>query len=142
MMLTTRGRYAVMAILEVAPVASGVPVKLLEISEKQNISLNYLEQIFAKLRKAGIVRSVRGPGGGYLLNGKLGKIKIANIIDAVEENISMTRCSTKSKDGCNVDKTKCQSHHLWKGLEEHIRNYFEAISIADIIEGKYDLPRS
>jgi len=141
MMLTTKGRYAVMAILEVAPTHSGKPVKLLEIAQRQNISLSYLEQIFLKLKKASIVRSVRGPGGGYILNGALDEIKIADIIDAVEENIEMTRCSSKTKTGCMVNKTRCKSHHLWKGLGDHIRNYFDSISIADVISGEYDLPR-
>lgn len=136
MMLTTKGRYAVMAILQVAPTTGNKPVRLLEISESQNISLHYLEQIFLKLKKAGIVRSVRGPGGGYILNGELDKIKIASIIDAVEENIEMTRCSLKMKDGCMPDKTVCKSHHLWKGLGDHIRNYFDSISVADVIAGK------
>ena len=141
-MLTTKGRYAVMAILEVAPLSSGRPVKLFDIAERQNISLHYLEQIFLKLKKAEIVRSVRGPGGGYILNSELDKIKIADIIDAVEENIEMTRCSSKVKGGCMVNKSKCKSHHLWKGLENHIRNYFDSISVADVISGEYDLPRS
>ena len=141
MMLTTKGRYAVMAILEVAPLSAGRPIKLSEIAEKQNISLHYLEQIFSKLKRAEIVRAVRGPGGGYILNGALNKIKIADIIDAVEENIEMTRCSAKTKAGCMIDKSRCKSHHLWKGLGDHIRNYFDSISIADVIAGEYDLPR-
>ena len=139
MMLTAKGRYAVTAILEVAPLSASKPVKLSDIAKRQNISLHYLEQIFLKLKKAEIVQSVRGPGGGYILNGELDEIKIADIIDAVEENIEMTRCSSKTKNGCMVDKGRCKSHHLWKGLENHIRHYFDSISIADVISRQYDL---
>jgi Rrf2 family transcriptional regulator, iron-sulfur cluster assembly transcription factor len=141
-MLTTKGRYAVMAILEVPPRDSLKPVKLLEISLAQNIPLNYLEQIFAKLKKAEVVRSVRGPGGGYILNKESDRIKIATIIDAVDENIEMTRCSLQAKTHCLPNNIKCKTHYLWKGLGDQIRNYFEAISIEDIIKGRYDLPGS
>lgn len=142
MMLTTKGRYAVMAILEIASLSNLKPVKLQEVSERQDIPLNYLEQIFARLKKAQLVSSVKGPGGGYIINTQLSKLKIANIIDAVEENIEMTRCSKKTLKGCKADKSRCMSHNLWQGLGDQIRNYLETISIEDVIAGNHDLSRS
>ncbi|WP_341757129.1 MULTISPECIES: Rrf2 family transcriptional regulator [unclassified Candidatus Tisiphia] len=133
MQLTTKGRYAVMAILEIASKVSDMPVTLTEISAKQHIPVNYLEQIFAKLKKANIVRSVKGSKGGYIINEKLDNIKIANIIDAVDENIEMTRCLGKSGGSCVPNKVQCNAHHLWLGLSRHIRNYFDTISIADML---------
>ncbi len=141
MMLTTKGRYAVMAILEIASKPEEKPVTLAGIASRQNIPLNYLEQIFIMLRKAGIVKSVKGPGGGYIIHSGLDKIKIANIIDAVNENIEMTRCSPGVEKNCMHNKTKCNTHDLWRGLSNHIRNYFEAISVADVITGDNDLLR-
>lgn len=141
MMLTTKGRYAVMAILEIASLSSLKPVKLQEVSLRQNIPLNYLEQIFVRLKKAQVVSAIKGPGGGYIINKQLDKLKIANIIDAVEENIEMTRCNKKTQGGCISDKIRCKSHYLWQGLENQIRNYLEEISIADVIAGNHDLLR-
>lgn len=131
MMLTTKSRYAVTAMIEVAA-GEGGPVKLSDISVKQNISLSYLEQIFSKLKKADLVGAVKGPGGGYLLKNSSKKISIADIIDAVDENLKMTRCSTDIS--CRKGGIQCNTHHLWKGLSEQIRNYFAGISIADVIE--------
>lgn len=142
MMLTTKARYAVMAVLELASLATLKPITLSAVSLKQNIPLNYLEQIFLKLKKAGLVKSVRGPGGGYIINAELGQIKIADIIDAVNENIQMTQCPAKSTYGCMMDKTRCKTHYLWQGLSDQIRNYLDRISIADIIAGNYDISRS
>ncbi|MDR0296609.1 MAG: Rrf2 family transcriptional regulator [Rickettsia sp.] len=133
MQLTTKGRYAVMAILEIASQMSDIPVTLAEISAKQHIPVNYLEQIFTKLKKANIVRSTKGPKGGYVINEKLDNIKITSIIDAVGENIEMTRCLGKSGSSCVPNKVQCNAHHLWLGLSRHIRNYFDTISIADML---------
>ncbi|BFD45456.1 MAG: Fe-S cluster assembly transcriptional regulator IscR [Rickettsia endosymbiont of Sergentomyia squamirostris] len=138
MQLTTKGRYAVMAILEIASQMSDIPVTLAEISAKQNVPVNYLEQIFAKLKKANIVRSAKGPKGGYIINEKLNNIKITNIIDAVDENIEMTRCLGKSQNSCVPNKVKCNAHHLWLGLSKHIRNYFDTISVADMLADTLD----
>ncbi|WP_341792728.1 MULTISPECIES: Rrf2 family transcriptional regulator [unclassified Rickettsia] len=143
MMLTTKGRYAVMAILEMALRSTDKPITLAEISSKQNISVNYLEQIFAKLKKANLVKSIKGPKGGYVFNTTLNEIKISNIMDAVDENIEMTKCYQKltnqdSTKACMPNKVKCNSHHLWLGLTSHIRNYFEKISIADIVLNNYN----
>lgn len=134
MMLTTKSRYAVMAIMEVASSDGTKPVKLGDISTNQNIPLNYLEQIFSKLKKAKLVDAVKGPGGGYLLKIASNKITIENIIDAVEENLKMTRCA-KDKS-CRQNGINCKTHNLWKGLGSQIRNYFASISIADVIEDR------
>lgn len=134
MMLTTKSRYAVMAVIEVASNESKLPIKLADISANQNISLNYLEQIFQKLKKANIVSSVKGPGGGYKLITSSDQITIDHIIDAMDENLKMTRCS-KDKN-CRKNGINCQTHNLWKGLSKQIREYFARISVADIISGK------
>jgi len=136
-MLTTKGRYAVMAILEMASKLSHEPVTLNEISVKQNISINYLEQIFAKLKKANLVKAIRGAKGGYILIGNLEEIKISYIMDAVNENFIMTTCYKKSVKTCVPDTIKCNSHKLWKGLGKHIRDYFENISVKDCFKLKY-----
>ena len=133
-MLTSKSRYAVMAVVEVAANNSGLPMKLADISANQNIPLNYLEQIFLMLKKAELVQSVKGPGGGYRLINKPDQITIENIIDAVDENLKMTRCS-KDKN-CKKNGIHCQTHNLWKGLGKQIRDYFASISIADIINGE------
>lgn len=136
MMLTTKGRYAVMALVDVADRGGNVnfPVKLADIANSQDIPLNYLEQIFAKLKKAEIVDSVKGPGGGYFLKINIDEITVINIVDAVEENTKMTRC--KNGKYCTTNGTKCKTHGLWKGLGNQIRSYLGSISIADILAGK------
>jgi Rrf2 family iron-sulfur cluster assembly transcriptional regulator len=136
MMLTTKSRYAVMAIIEVASGGSTKPMKLSDISEKQTIPLNYLEQIFLKLKKANIVKSFKGPGGGYCLSSTSESLNIIEIIDAVEENTKMTRCSVDKT--CRKNGAKCMTHDLWKGLGNQIRNYFSSISVADVMSGKID----
>ena len=136
MMLTTKSRYAVMAILEVASSDSKKPMRLSDISEKQTIPLNYLEQIFLKLKKANIVKSVKGPGGGYCLNSASELLNIIEIIDAVEENTKMTRCFVDKT--CRKNGAKCMTHDLWKGLGNQIRNYFSSISVADVMSGEID----
>jgi len=136
MMLTTKSRYAVMAIVEVASSQSTRPIKLADISNKQTIPLNYLEQIFLKLKKANIVKSVKGPGGGYCLNVPSESLNIIEIIDAVEENTKMTRCSVDKT--CRKNGAKCMTHDLWKGLSTQIRGYFSSISVADVMAGEID----
>jgi Rrf2 family iron-sulfur cluster assembly transcriptional regulator len=133
-MLTTKGRYAVMAMVEIASTDSHSPLKLANISVRQSIPQNYLEQIFLKLRKADLVKAVKGPGGGYLLNLSKEDITIINIIDAVEENTKMTRCSTNKE--CIKDGVKCKTHNLWKGLGNQIRSYLSSISVADVMNNK------
>ena len=136
MMLTTKSRYAVMAIVEVATSQTTRPIKLADISNKQTIPLNYLEQIFLKLKKANIVKSVKGPGGGYCLNVPAESLNIIEIIDAVEENTKMTRCSVDKT--CRKNGAKCMTHDLWKGLGNQIRSYFSSISVADVMAGEID----
>ena len=135
MMLTTKGRYAVMAIVDIAMQDSVRPVNLSEVSQRQNIALNYLEQLFTKLRKTGVVKATRGPGGGYVLMDLPQNIKISHIIDAVDEEIKITRC-TAVLDGCVTKKAKCVTHNLWSGLGNNIRSYLDSISITDVIEGR------
>ncbi len=131
MILTTKARYAVMAVIEIADSKQDQPVSLITISQKQDISLSYLEQIFACLKKAGIVRSIKGPGGGYSLNKNHQQITVAEIIRAIGEPIKMTRCGDDKK-GCVVVTTKCKTHHLWRGLENKIYEYLNSISLQDI----------
>lgn len=130
MILTTKGRYAVMAVIEIANDKSGNPISLLTISERQQISLSYLEQIFAKLKKANLVKSVKGPGGGYVLGKDKKQITVAEIIRAIGEPIKMTRC-TNVKKSCDNSGAKCKTHHLWRGLENKIYEYLNSISLEE-----------
>ncbi len=133
MILTTKARYAVMAVIDIADSKSGQPTSLVTISERQKISLSYLEQIFARLRKAGIVDSVKGPGGGYVLSKDSQLITVDEIIKAMGEPIKMTRCGNVKKSCISSIKTsKCKTHHLWNGLEKQIYQYLNSISLADI----------
>jgi len=120
-----------MAVIEIAEDETNQPVSLLTISERQKISLSYLEQIFLPLKKAGIVESVKGPGGGYVLGKDRDKITIATIIKAIGEHIKMTGCDNK-KRSCVNSKTKCKTHHLWHGLEVKIYEYLDSVSLKDL----------
>jgi Rrf2 family iron-sulfur cluster assembly transcriptional regulator len=131
MILSTKGRYAVMAMVDLAARKAQGPVTLAAISERQEIPLAYLEQIFAKLKRMGLVTSVRGPGGGYALSAPAGEISIARIVLASEEPIKMTRCGGEVK-ACMSDKTRCLTHDLWEGLSEHIHSYLDNITLADV----------
>lgn len=133
MMLSTRGRYAVMAMVELAVRADAMPITLATLSESQEIPLAYLEQIFAKLRKAGLVQSVRGPGGGYHLARPVTEIRIADIVLASEETIQMTRCNLEEKTGCTSKKTRCMTHDLWDGLSGQIYHYLNSLTLDDVI---------
>ncbi len=135
MLLTTKARYAVMAVVDIAEKFCVKPQKIADISARQNISVNYLEQIFNKLKNAKIVASVKGPGGGYKLYHKPEHIYIYDIIKAVAEPVKFTKC-TDVNHSCNNSNIKCQTHFLWKGLEKQVRNYLANISIADICDGK------
>ena len=130
MRLTTKGRYAVTAVLDLALNSDDKPVNLGDISERQAISLSYLEQLFAKLRKNGIVKSVRGPGGGYLLNKGRDKISVACIINAVNETIKLSRCDGKAN--CH-DGKQCLTHNLWIDLSDRINEFLDAITINELI---------
>lgn len=133
MMLSTKGRYAVMAMVDLATCSQSKPVSLAEISDRQEIPLAYLEQIFAKLRKSGLVKSVRGPGGGYLLLRSASDIWVSDIIMAAEETIKMTRCDS-GPAGCMKPKTRCLTHDLWEGLGTQIYTYLRSISLEDICD--------
>lgn len=133
MMLTTKGRYAVMAMVDLASQADEKPITLSAIAERQEIALPYLEQIFAKLRRSGLVDSVRGPGGGYALARGAENTFVSDIILAVEESIKMTRCEKESAAGCMKPKTRCLTHDLWEGLGDQIHNYLSGISLQDVI---------
>ena len=131
MRLTTKGRYAVTAMLDLALHASNGPVSLSDISARQGISLSYLEQLFAKLRRAELVNSVRGPGGGYCLGGHESNIFIAQIVDAVNESIDTTKC--KQKGDCQNGE-KCLTHHLWSDLSHQIHDFLSNISLDDLMK--------
>jgi len=138
MKLTSKGRYAVMALVDLARFNNINPVSLRDISLRQGISLDYLEQIFSKLRKKEIVQSVRGTQGGYVLNRKAKDIKLTNIFDAVDEKVKTVQCKKESKKGCNGKATKCITHNLWDELENHINNFFEEKSLEDLVKNNFE----
>ena len=133
MKLTTKGRYAVMALADLAKFNNGDPVPLRDISLRQGISLLYLEQIFSKLKKDNIVKSIRGVRGGYILTAKPDQIKLSNIFSAVHEEVKTVQCKKESKKGCNGKSSKCITHDLWDELEKHINSFFEQKSLKDLI---------
>ena len=134
MKLTTKGRYAVMAMADLALFQNGKPVSLNDISLRQNISLSYLEQLFAKLKNGKLVKSIRGPSGGYILEKNPKDIKLSNIIFAVDEKVKTLNCKKESKKGCNGKSTKCITHNLWDDLEQHINTFFENKSLNDLLK--------
>ncbi len=145
MHLSTKGRYAVMAMLDLAKMQEEDmrPVTLMEISQNQQISLSYLEQLFANLRRAGLVKSMRGPGGGYLIARAAGEISVFDVVEAVREKVDVTSCGTKimprgkTKQGCRPDHSQCNAHHLWAALTEHIESFLKQISLADVLRNKF-----
>ncbi|MDD2738356.1 MAG: Fe-S cluster assembly transcriptional regulator IscR [Methylomonas lenta] len=131
MRLTTKGRYAVTAMLDLAYHSQKHPITLTDIATRQTISLSYLEQLFARLRKAGMVKGVRGPGGGYTLSRNAREINIADIIEAVDETVDSTKCGGKSN--CHNDQP-CITHDLWMGLSDQIRDYLKQITLGQLLE--------
>ncbi len=131
MRLTTKGRYAVTAMLDLALNARQGPVSLADISERQGISISYLEQLFAKLRRQELVKSVRGPGGGYRLNGESTEISVASVIDAVDETVDATRC--RGMGDCQDGET-CLTHYLWCDLSDQLHEFLSGISLGDLVE--------
>ncbi|GLS82922.1 Fe-S cluster assembly transcriptional regulator IscR [Paraferrimonas haliotis] len=131
MKLTSKGRYAVTAMLDVAIHATAGPVPLADISERQGISLSYLEQLFAKLRKNGLVNSVRGPGGGYLLGSEASDIAIGQVVNAVDESVDATRC--QGSGNCQGGE-RCLTHSLWDDLSNRISTFLDGISLADLMD--------
>jgi Rrf2 family transcriptional regulator, iron-sulfur cluster assembly transcription factor len=138
MKLTSRGRYAVMALADLAKFNSVNPVSLRDISLRQNISLDFLEQIFSKLKKNNIVKSIRGSNGGYILNKQPVEIKLADILSAVDEEIKTVQCKKELKKGCNSKTSKCITHNLWDELEVHINNFFEQKNLKDLINNSLE----
>ena len=133
MKLTTKGRYAVMAMADLATNANMGPISLTEISLRQNISVAYLEQIFIKLKNNKLVKSVRGANGGYTLEKPASDIKLSYIIFAVDEEVKMLNCKKQSKKGCNNKSTKCITHNLWDQLDQHINGFFEKVKLQDLV---------
>lgn len=134
MKLTTKGRYAVMAMADLALFKDKGPISLTDISLRQNISLAYLEQIFIKLKNNNLVKSVRGAKGGYILETSPEEIRISNIISAVNEEVKTLNCKKDSKKGCNNRNTKCITHNLWDQLDNHINNFFEKVKLNDLVK--------
>ena len=133
MKLTTKGRYAVMAMADLASNGDITATSLTEISSRQNISLAYLEQIFIKLKNKKLVKSTRGANGGYKLERPASEIKLSYIISAVDEEVKMLNCKKNSKKGCNNKTTKCITHNLWDELDKHIHQLFEKVKLQDLV---------
>lgn len=136
MRLSTKGRYAVMAMADLTSHSSGKPVALADIAERQEISLSYLEQLFGRLRKGGLVKSVRGPGGGYLLSRSPADMRISDIILAVDEPIQTTRCTPGSPAGCHNNKGRCLTHDLWDELSNQIYLYLSSVTLEQVCARK------
>ena len=133
MKMSTKGRYAVMAMIDIATHSDGAPVSLAEIAERQDISQEYLEQLFGKLRKHKLVESARGPGGGYRLATPMGEIPVAKIIAAVDEELQFTRCDGDAVEGC-VKGERCNAHDLWSSLGRQMMYFLSSISLEDVVE--------
>ena len=138
MKLNTRGRYAVMALADMATFDKQNPVPLRDISLRQNISLVYLEQIFSKLKKNNIVKSIRGTNGGYILSRDPEQIKLSNIFSAVDEKVKTVQCKKDSKKGCNGKATKCITHNLWDDLEMYINDFFDKKNLGDLLKNNLE----
>lgn len=133
MKMSTKGRYAVMAMIDIASHSDGEPVSLAEIAERQDISQEYLEQLFGKLRKHKLVESARGPGGGYRLATPMSEIPVAKIIAAVDEELQFTRCDGDAVEGC-VKGERCNAHDLWSSLGRQMMYFLSSISLEDVVE--------
>jgi Rrf2 family transcriptional regulator, iron-sulfur cluster assembly transcription factor len=142
MQLTSKGRYAVMAMADLsAPSCATRSVPVAEIAARQGISAAYLEQLFARLRRAGLVEGVRGPRGGYKLSRPAEAVSVAQVIAAVDEKISVTRCTPGSKIGCTGKTERCATHNLWAALSLQIQHYLDGVSLRDVADGRIDLKR-
>ena len=133
MKLTSKGRYAVMAMADLARLNTNQPISLSEISLRQGISISFLEQIFLKLKRNNLVQSSRGSSGGYILTRSPDEIKLSSIIKAVDEKVKTLGCKKESKKGCNGKSIKCITHDLWNDLEIHINDFFEKNTLKDIV---------
>ncbi len=139
MILGTKARYAVMAMVEMSGREREHPVRLADLAKSQEITAPYLEQIFRKLKLGGLVVSVRGPGGGYVLSRGAEKIYVSEIVEAVDESLKMTRCDSHKTSGCMSNKSRCLTHDLWEGLGKHIHDYLAAISLSDVRSKKKNI---
>jgi Rrf2 family iron-sulfur cluster assembly transcriptional regulator len=135
MKMSTKGRYAVMAMIDIGQNSHGAPISLNEISDRQDISQEYLEQLFGKLRRAGLVTSTRGPGGGYTLAKTPAEIVLSDVILAVDEPLRVTRCSGDAVDGC-VKGQKCCAHDLWSSLGRQMMFFLESVTLEDVVENR------
>ena len=140
MKLSTKGRYAVMAMVDLAAGGGERPRALADIADQQQISLSYLEQLFAKLRRHGLVQAVRGPGGGYLLAQSPEKTRISDIVGAVDEALPSNRCTPVQPAGCRGRDTRCATHDLWEQLDEQVQIYLSSITLSDVVAGSLALP--
>ena len=134
MKLNSKSRYAVMALADIANFDKKNPVSLRDISLRQNISLVYLEQIFSRLKKNNIVKSIRGMNGGYILSNDPDQIKLSSIFSAVDEKVKQVQCKKESKKGCNGKSTKCITHYLWYELETYINDFFDKKNLGDLLK--------
>ncbi len=134
MKLSTKGRYAVMAMVDLATQTDGKPIALADVADRQEISLSYLEQLFGRLRRGQLVKSVRGPGGGYLLARDATEIRVADVIMAVDEPIKATRCTPGSPSGCQGRQQRCLTHDLWEELGNQIYLFLSSVSLADVAD--------
>ena len=135
MELNSKGRYAVMAMADLARHGGAMAVPLSDIAERQQISIAYLEQIFLKLRRAGLIESERGRSGGYRLAKPAAGIAVADVMAAADESVEMTRCASEGTPGC-VKQERCLTHDLWDALSDKIRDYLQDVSLQDVIDGK------
>ncbi len=150
MRLSTKGRYAVMAMVDLSGQSrDGEPVVLADVASRQEISLSYLEQLFSKLRRSGLVKSVRGPGGGYMLADAPDQIRISDIIFAVDEPILATRCKSGSGKGCTGTNSRCVTHDLWEELSRQIQLFLSSVTLDDVVKkrivgssGLFDAPEA
>ena len=137
MKLTAKGRYAVMAVADMAAQGASVRSSLSDISARQNISLSFLEQLFGKLRRAGIVESSRGASGGYVLTVPATDMTLDQIIFAVDEDIKAHGCTPEAKIACTGKTDKCLTHNLWGALENHIEQFLASITVQDVVDGRF-----
>lgn len=142
MKLGTKGRYAVMAVVDVCKHAGSAPVPLSEVAERQGISLSYLEQIFNKLRRQNIVESVRGMRGGYILGRPAEDITLADVMLSVDEPLHATRCAPRATSGCLGKGHRCALHEVWEELSQRIYGYLASVSLADVVNGSPKSPAS
>jgi Rrf2 family iron-sulfur cluster assembly transcriptional regulator len=142
MRLSTKGRYAVMAMADLAAHSAAKATPLAEIAARQQISLDYLEQLFARLRRAGLVSSVRGPGGGYRLAKGAADTRVSEVVLAVDEPLKATRCAggDTPTTGCMASGEQCLTHGLWEALGRHIEDYLDRVSLEDVLQRRFDPP--